>query len=238
MRPAPSSTAVSLRMSRQRSRDTAPEVALRRELHREGCGSAWKGGPSLTLRSTADIVFRAERGVAVYVDGCFWHACPEHATRPRSNGRVVGGQARPELGARQAGRLSLGGGGLGGGSCLGTRDEPRGGRPRRTDRANPAGCLRRIALSGTPRGHSRRPRCPELGRDSLVAQQSRRRLTTLGPDIWSERPTGRAAVNARRASMRYDLTDTDGRVCASYGHVMMDLAEAWSDKLGRSGRHP
>lgn len=36
------------------------------------------------VRGRADIVFRAER-VAIYVDGCFWHGCPDHATSPKSN---------------------------------------------------------------------------------------------------------------------------------------------------------
>jgi DNA mismatch endonuclease (patch repair protein) len=36
------------------------------------------------LRRTADIVFRSAR-VAVFVDGCFWHCCPEHATYPKNN---------------------------------------------------------------------------------------------------------------------------------------------------------
>jgi DNA mismatch endonuclease (patch repair protein) len=36
------------------------------------------------LRSTADIVFVSAK-VAVYVDGCFWHSCPDHATQPASN---------------------------------------------------------------------------------------------------------------------------------------------------------
>jgi len=35
-------------------------------------------------RRRADIVFRRER-VAVFVDGCFWHSCPEHGTRPKEN---------------------------------------------------------------------------------------------------------------------------------------------------------
>src|SRR5207253_3299986 len=36
------------------------------------------------LRSRADIVFGPAR-VAVYVDGCFWHSCPDHGTRPKAN---------------------------------------------------------------------------------------------------------------------------------------------------------
>jgi DNA mismatch endonuclease (patch repair protein) len=37
-----------------------------------------------TVRSVPDIVFGPAR-VAVYVDGCFWHSCPMHATRPVHN---------------------------------------------------------------------------------------------------------------------------------------------------------
>lgn len=36
------------------------------------------------MRRRADVVFTKEK-VAVYVDGCFWHSCPEHATVPKSN---------------------------------------------------------------------------------------------------------------------------------------------------------
>ena len=37
-----------------------------------------------SLRVRPDFVFRSER-VAVFVDGCFWHGCPRHATRPVGN---------------------------------------------------------------------------------------------------------------------------------------------------------
>lgn len=36
------------------------------------------------MRRRADLVFTTPR-VAVFVHGCFWHACPEHGTRPRAN---------------------------------------------------------------------------------------------------------------------------------------------------------
>lgn len=36
------------------------------------------------LRSRADVVFGPEK-VAVYVDGCFWHSCPEHGSMPKAN---------------------------------------------------------------------------------------------------------------------------------------------------------
>jgi DNA mismatch endonuclease, patch repair protein len=71
-------------MSRQATRDTAPEVRLRRELHRRGLRFRLGVRPLKGLRSTPDIVFGPTR-VAVYVDGCFWHSCPQHATQPATN---------------------------------------------------------------------------------------------------------------------------------------------------------
>ena len=74
----------SLRMSRQRSRDTSPEQLLRRELHRRGLRYRIHARPVASLRREADIVFRPAR-VAVFVDGCFWHSCPIHGSMPRRN---------------------------------------------------------------------------------------------------------------------------------------------------------
>ncbi len=71
-------------MGRVARRDTKPEVELRRELHRRGCRYRIDYRPLAGLRSRADIVFVGPR-LAVYVDGCFWHACPEHGVLPRSN---------------------------------------------------------------------------------------------------------------------------------------------------------
>ena len=71
-------------MSRQRRRDTAPEVALRRELHKLGLRYFVDRAPVPGLRRRADVVFPRKR-VAVYVDGCFWHRCPLHATHPKNN---------------------------------------------------------------------------------------------------------------------------------------------------------
>lgn len=71
-------------MSRLGRRDTAPELALRSELHRRGLRFRVDRPPLTGLRSRADIVFGPAR-VAVYVDGCFWHSCPEHGTKPKAN---------------------------------------------------------------------------------------------------------------------------------------------------------
>jgi DNA mismatch endonuclease (patch repair protein) len=71
-------------MSRQARRDTAPELALRRALHRRGLRYRVGIRPIPELRGSADVVFTAAR-VAVYVDGCFWHMCPRHGTMPANN---------------------------------------------------------------------------------------------------------------------------------------------------------
>lgn len=71
-------------MSRQRRRDTVPEVALRKELHRRGARFFVDRAPLPGVRRRADLVFPRRR-VAVYVDGCFWHRCPLHATDPKNN---------------------------------------------------------------------------------------------------------------------------------------------------------
>lgn len=71
-------------MSRLGRRDTQPELAIRSELHRRGFRFRVDRAPVPGLRSRADIVFGSAR-IAVYVDGCFWHSCPEHGTRPQAN---------------------------------------------------------------------------------------------------------------------------------------------------------
>ena len=82
--PTPSSTAVRDRFRRQRARDTAPELALRRLLHARGLRYRVDVAPLPALRRRADVVFTRAR-LAVFVDGCFWHRCPQHGTSPRSN---------------------------------------------------------------------------------------------------------------------------------------------------------
>lgn len=71
-------------MERQPRRDTKPEVAVRREVWRRGLRYRVDVAPIQGLRRRADMVFRRAR-VAAYVDGCFWHRCPQHATTPKAN---------------------------------------------------------------------------------------------------------------------------------------------------------
>lgn len=82
--PLPSSTGVSARMSRQRRRDTEPEKQLRSSLHRLGYRFRVNYPVPGRPRRTIDVAFTRDR-VAVFVDGCFWHVCPVHATWPRQN---------------------------------------------------------------------------------------------------------------------------------------------------------
>lgn len=72
-------------MRRNPRRDTKPEIALRSELHLRGL----RFRKDLPLRTSSrvvrpDVVFTRAR-VAVFVDGCFWHCCPIHGTKPKKN---------------------------------------------------------------------------------------------------------------------------------------------------------
>jgi DNA mismatch endonuclease (patch repair protein) len=71
-------------MQRQARRDTGPELAIRREVWRRGLRYRVDVPPIRGLRRRADLVFTKAK-VAVYVDGCFWHRCPIHATSPKAN---------------------------------------------------------------------------------------------------------------------------------------------------------
>jgi DNA mismatch endonuclease (patch repair protein) len=65
--------------------DTNPERVIRSLLHRQGL--RFRKNAVLTvdgIRVTADIVFPSKR-VAVFIDGCFWHGCPEHGRVPKAN---------------------------------------------------------------------------------------------------------------------------------------------------------
>lgn len=71
-------------MRRQAQRDTAPELALRSVLHKKGLRYRLQVPVPGLPRRSIDICFPRAK-VAVFVDGCFWHGCPEHARRPKSN---------------------------------------------------------------------------------------------------------------------------------------------------------
>ncbi|MGW9183827.1 very short patch repair endonuclease [Agromyces sp. NPDC055661] len=71
-------------MLANRGRDTGPELAVRRMLHSHGFRYRVNTPPVKGLRRSADIVFTKVK-LAVFIDGCFWHGCPEHYQRPARN---------------------------------------------------------------------------------------------------------------------------------------------------------
>lgn len=79
--PTPESRAV---MKANRSRDTTPELVIRRALHRARLRYFVDRPLPFDRRRRADLVFSTER-VAIFVDGCFWHGCPEHYVPPKAN---------------------------------------------------------------------------------------------------------------------------------------------------------
>lgn len=85
--PFPTSLVVTAVMRGNRKRDTRPELALRSELHRRG----YRFRPDYPVRladrsrpARIDVAFPRLR-LAVFVDGCFWHSCPDHSNVPRAN---------------------------------------------------------------------------------------------------------------------------------------------------------
>lgn len=66
-------------------RDTPCELALRSAVHRMGLRFRvdW---PLPGTRRRVDLAFISAK-VAVFVDGCFWHGCPLHATWPKANAK-------------------------------------------------------------------------------------------------------------------------------------------------------
>lgn len=85
-------------MQRVRQRDTSAESALRRELFALGLRYRVHVPVLTKPRRVADIAFLGPR-VAAFVDGCFWHGCPLHATWPKQNAefwraKIVANQER------------------------------------------------------------------------------------------------------------------------------------------------
>ncbi|MGH2946706.1 MAG: very short patch repair endonuclease [Solirubrobacteraceae bacterium] len=94
--PAPKSTSAGVRRSMQSNRrsGTNPERGLRSALHAAG----WRFRIDLPIetpdgRVRPDIVFTRLK-LAVFVDGCFWHGCPEHGVSPKSNESYWGPKLR------------------------------------------------------------------------------------------------------------------------------------------------
>ena len=84
--PDPSSESVSRRMRNTRRRDTPVEIRVRALLRERHLRFEVDRSIAGVTRARPDVLFPAER-VAVFLDGCFWHSCPEHGTTPHANRR-------------------------------------------------------------------------------------------------------------------------------------------------------
>lgn len=83
--PVPGDAAVSKRMSRNRRRDTKPERVVRQALHARGLRFRVDHPLQVDgVKVRPDVVFSRWR-VALFVDGCFWHGCPDHGNVPERN---------------------------------------------------------------------------------------------------------------------------------------------------------
>lgn len=71
-------------MQSNKSRDTKPEVRLRKALYALGLRYRVCVRPLPNVARTVDVVFRSAK-VAVELRGCFWHGCPEHYRAPKAN---------------------------------------------------------------------------------------------------------------------------------------------------------
>lgn len=71
-------------MQSNKGRDTKPELAVRSLLHAAGLRYRVDRRPVPGVPRRADIVFSPAK-VAVFIDGCYWHGCPEHYQAPQTN---------------------------------------------------------------------------------------------------------------------------------------------------------
>jgi DNA mismatch endonuclease (patch repair protein) len=71
-------------MRANKSRDTTPELRVRRILHASGIRYRVNYLVPGMPRRTIDIAFPSRR-LAVFIDGCYWHGCTEHRGIPTTN---------------------------------------------------------------------------------------------------------------------------------------------------------
>jgi DNA mismatch endonuclease (patch repair protein) len=79
-----SSPAVRKSMVGNKSRDTKPELMVRRILHASGLRYKVHARPIKDWNRRADMVFPRAK-IAIFINGCFWHGCPKHFSAPKTN---------------------------------------------------------------------------------------------------------------------------------------------------------
>lgn len=76
--------AVRRNMQANRGRDTQPEMVVRKLLHARGLRFRVTQPLTVNRRRRADLTF-TRVSLHVFIDGCFWHGCPEHFVAPKTN---------------------------------------------------------------------------------------------------------------------------------------------------------
>jgi DNA mismatch endonuclease (patch repair protein) len=71
-------------MRANKRRDTRPELLVRRIVHARGLRYRVDHRVVQESRTRADLAFTRQR-IAVFIDGCFWHSCPDHLHLPKAN---------------------------------------------------------------------------------------------------------------------------------------------------------
>lgn len=79
-----SSPAVRNSMQGNKSKDTKPEMIVRRYLHASGLRYRVHSRPIKDWNRRADIVFPRVK-IAIFINGCYWHGCPKHYKKPKTN---------------------------------------------------------------------------------------------------------------------------------------------------------
>lgn len=80
---APVTAAARATMQANKGRDTGPEIAIRSILHKAGLRYLVDAPLPFDRRRRADISF-TRVGLCVFIDGCFWHGCPDHFILPKT----------------------------------------------------------------------------------------------------------------------------------------------------------
>lgn len=80
-------------MQSNKGRDTTPELAVRSLLHASGLRFRVCEPLPFDQRRRADVTF-TRVGLYVFIDGCFWHGCPEHYQAPKKNGEFWAAKVR------------------------------------------------------------------------------------------------------------------------------------------------
>ena len=240
----PSSAGVSERMSRVRRRDTAPELELRSELHRRGLRYRVDRRPLKGVPSRADLVFGPAK-VAVYVDGCFWHSCPEHGTMPRSNEAFWQDKLARNQERDAAVNEAPGGGGLDRGPDLGARgDRGRRGPGRGRGAGVPKPLAQLLLIDRRSACKQQRlpapRRCGGRGGAGRRCRPGGRRSTSTGPRGGRSR---RGRTSARRLAHRDRAVGGGVEVAAFLGLVELGadrdrgaIPPEPAEDVGRPGR--